>query len=356
MSASSNRILDGHNDCILSMYLQQEPCEAFYEGRGKGHIDLPRARQSGFNGGFFAMFTPPPFQQQPRSGEDAAKNMIGRNDPRRYETPSHANAREFSLRLFNMLDELIEMGDGELKQCRSVQDIDSCLGNNLFGVIPHFEGAEAIAVDLNDLDEWYDRGLRSLGPVWSRSNDFAHGVPFAFPHSPDTGPGLTDAGKHLVRACNHKGIMVDLAHMNERGFWDVEAICDAPLVVTHSCAHALTPSTRNLTDKQLDAIKSNRGIVGCNFNTPDVRADGQRLSDTPLARVVEHIDYMVNRIGIEHVAFGSDFDGAQMPDELGDVAGMSRLIDLLHDAGYDDDSIARLSHKNWQRILRETWK
>ena len=101
----------------------------------------------------------------------------------------------------------------------------------------------------------YRPGLRSLGPVWSRPNIFGHGVPFAWPRSPDTGPGLTPAGRDLIKACNKLRVMIDLSHLNEQGFWDVARLSSAPLVATHTCVHAICPSTRNLTDRQLDAIR-----------------------------------------------------------------------------------------------------
>src|SRR5436309_8111312 len=95
-----------------------------------------------------------------------------------------------------------------------------------------------IEPDLENLEAFYGRGLRSLGVVWARPNAFAHGVPFRFPSSPDVGDGLTDDGKRLVAACNRLGILLDLSHLNERGFWDVAAASDAPLVATHSNVHA----------------------------------------------------------------------------------------------------------------------
>jgi microsomal dipeptidase-like Zn-dependent dipeptidase len=131
--------------------------------------------------------------------------------------------------------------------------------------------AEAIDPNFELLDVLYAAGLRSLGPVWSRSNAFGHGVPFLCPSSPDTGPGLTDVGKELTRACNRLRILIDLSHLNERGFWDVAAISKAPLVATHSNAHALSPHSRNLTDKQLTAIGETGGMVGVNFATSYLR-------------------------------------------------------------------------------------
>ena len=131
-------------------------------------------------------------------------------------------------------------------------------GRGSLAAVLHIEGAEAIDPELDALEVLHAAGLRSLGPVWSRPNLFGHGVPFRFPSSPDTGPGLTDAGKALVRACNELRLMLDLSHLNEAGFWDVAALSQAPLVASHSNAHALCPCSRNLTDKQLDAIRATR--------------------------------------------------------------------------------------------------
>src|SRR5262245_51224905 len=191
------------------------------------------------------------------------------------------------------------------------------------------EGAEALAPDLSDLDDWYARGLRSLGPVWSRPNDFGEGVPFAFPSSPDTGDGLTSAGRRLVHACNRLGILVDLSHLNEAGFWDVARLTLAPLVATHSNAHALCPSSRNLTDAQLDAIGASGGVVGINFAPAFLREDGANDPATPITEIVRHVEYVAQRIGVDHVAFGSDFEGATLPAELGGAAGLPRLVELL---------------------------
>jgi membrane dipeptidase len=150
--------------------------------------------------------------------------------------------------------------------------------------------------------------------------------------------------------------MVDLSHLNEQGFWDVAGISDAPLVATHSNAHALCPSTRNLTDRQLDAIRDSGGVVGVNFHVGFLRTDGQADIDTPIAEIVRHIDYMADRIGPEHVALGSDFDGATMPKELGDVTGLPKLVGALRARGYGAFELNAITHKNWIRVLRQTWK
>jgi membrane dipeptidase len=245
--------------------------------------------------------------------------------------------------------------DGHVRLVREIADLDAARADGVLAAVLHHEGAEAIDPDLEALELWYAAGLRSIGPVWSRTNAFAHGVPFAFPASPDTGPGLTAAGRRLVRRCAQLGVAVDLSHLNEAGFWDVARLDEAPLIASHSGVHALCASTRNLTDAQLDAIGSSGGLVGIVFAVPFLRADGADEGDTPLRRIVEHVRYAADRIGVEHVALGSDFDGATIPDELGDVAGLPRLVDALRADGFSEDEVRAIAWDNWRRVLARAW-
>ena len=199
-------------------------------------------------------------------------------------------------------------------------------------------------------------GLRSIGPVWSRPNIFGTGVPFRFPGDPDEGPGLTEAGKALVRACNRLGILVDLSHLNAAGFRDVAALSDKPLVATHSNAHALSAASRNLTDRQLDAIAESGGVVGLNYAVGFLRDDGRRVSDTALTVMIRHLDHLLARLGEGGVALGSDFDGALIPREIGDVAGLPALVGAMRQAGYGDALVERICWGNWMDVLRRTWE
>ena len=183
--------------------------------------------------------------------------------------------------------------NGRLRICRTVEDIRHCIDAGVLAAVLHIEGAEAIDPEFETLDVLHQAGLRSLGPVWSRPNAFGHGVPFRCPSSPDTGPGLTDLGKELIRACNRLKILIDLSHLNERGFWDVAELSDAPLVATHSNAHALSPHSRNLTDQQLAAIRETGGMVGVNFAVSFLRADGRQDRDTPVELIVDHVEHML---------------------------------------------------------------
>jgi len=237
----------------------------------------------------------------------------------------------------------------------SAADIRACIENGTLATILHIEGAEGIDPDFYMLDVLYGSGLRSVGPVWSRSNIFGHGVPFRYPSGPDTGPGLTDLGRELIRACNQRRIMIDLSHLNEKGFWDVAKISDAPLVATHSNAHVVCAHSRNLLDKQLAAIRESNGMVGVNFATSFIRPDGQRNEHTPLEEMIRHMDHLIEHVGVDRVGLGSDFDGATIPADIGDVAGLPRLVDAMRRHGYDEATLRKLCYENWINVLERTW-
>ena len=264
-------------------------------------------------------------------------------------------ARRTADELVKILFEVEAESGGQMRVVRTVGELESCLRGGVLAAVLHFEGAENLGPDPGALEDLYEKGLRSLGLVWSRPNAYAGGVPFRFPASPDTGSGLTDAGRELVRKCNRLGVLLDLSHLSERGFWDVAGMAEAPLVATHSNAHALCPATRNLTDRQLDAIRDSDGMVGVNLAVGFLHEDGEDEEDTPVETVVRHVDYLVGRIGVERVGFGSDFDGAKIPREIGDASGLPKLLEALRGRGYDDEALKKLAHENWVRVLRATW-
>jgi len=355
-------IFDGHNDTILSLNKKKR---SFFERYETEHVDLPRAREGGLGGGFFAVYIIDPvvleaFQQREQgTGDDddaLDRSMNIYTDESTWPEPMPLPyAQNMALTLLGQLLQIEEQSNGEVKIVRTATDLQQCLDNGTFAMLLHFEGAEPLDEAGYALETFYAAGLRSVGITHSRRNRYAQGVPFKFPASPDTGAGLTDAGKELVRQLNKRKVMIDLAHITEQGFWDVAAITDAPLVTTHSNAWVLTNSPRNITDKQFDAIRDSRGIAALNYHVGFLREDGGRGADVPLSRMVDHIEYMVERMGIDCVALGSDFDGATMPAELKDAAGLPKLMAALEERGYKGEDLRNLAHGNWVRVLRETW-
>ena len=367
-------IFDGHNDVLLRLHMRggADAAAAFLKGADKGHLDLPKARKGGFAGGLFAIFVPSPKRKDGAGGETPPQetkgetgqvinqvvNRVVGNDLDSTSAPSPADMAEAQRVVFAMASLLLRIereSKGRVRVCRAAGDIERCLADGALAAVLHIEGAEAIDANFEILDVLYAAGLRSLGPVWSRPNAFGHGVPFRCPSSPDTGPGLTDLGKALIAACNRLRILIDLSHLNERGFWDVAAISNAPLVATHSNAHAISPHSRNLTDRQLVAIGRSGGLVGVNFAVSFLGPDGRHDREAPLELIIRHTEHMLERAGEDAVGFGSDFDGAMIPAELGNAAGLQTLVRAMRKRGFAEPLIEKVCYRNWLRVLERTW-
>jgi membrane dipeptidase len=336
---------DGHNDSLT-----REDHARFAEGREGGHLDLPRMREAEMRGGIFAVFIRNP---ETADYQPAKSRRPGGAGPA--PELEHGYASAASVVAAGRLAAM--EAAGQMPIGRTIADIDAAAEDGSAPVaVLHLEGAEAIDADLEALDFWYAAGLRSLGPVWSRPNVFGHGVRFRYPSTPDIGPGLTDAGKALARRCGELGIVFDLAHMNEAGFWDTLALEAGPLVVSHAGAHAICPNSRCLTDAQIDAVGETGGLVGIVYAPAFLRPDGKNdPAGTPLDLIVRHARHVADRIGVEHVALGSDFDGTEVPDDLGDVTGVPRLLEEFASHGFSQAEIEAIAWGNWRRTLARCW-
>ncbi len=352
---TSIAFFDGHNDFLLRMMKTPAPRTQTWLGDGgAGHLDLARMKKAGFAGGLFAIFVPPLGAGKPPDFKAAMANP-----PYQMPTPpqmTHAQAQPDALAMAGLLHWMERAAPDDFRLCRSVSDIREAISRNRIAGVMHMEGAEAIGPDLDALYLFHDMGLRSLGPVWSRDTIFGFGVPMAFPGGPDIGPGLTEKGKDLVRLCDELGIIIDLSHLNEKGFDDVAATSIAPLVATHSNAHALCHSPRNLTDRQLHMIRERGGMVGLNFATFFLNADGTADAGLGLDVILRHLDHLITELGEDHVGLGSDFDGCVLPDVIGDVSGVARLFTAMQDHGYGDDLISKLAKENWLACLERCLK
>jgi len=344
-------VFDGHNDVLLRLYKSKssDAVSDFLEGEEAGHLDLKKAKAGSFAGGLFALYSPS--AKRVATGTQTA----GEQGEAALPPPlSLEEARKSIVAELAILLKIVRASRGGVAVCNTTADVKSTVERQALAVVIHLEGAEAIDGDLNFLEVLYAAGLRSLGPVWSRDNIFGHGVPFRFPSSPDIGEGLTEAGERLVRACNAMKILVDLSHINEKGFWDVARLSTAPLVATHSNAHALCPSARNLTDGQLSAIRESKGMVGLNFATSFLRPDGRMSADTPLDLMVRQLDYLIDRLGEDHVGLGSDFDGAVVSESIKSAAGLPVFFQALRDKGYSEPLLRKIGSTNWFDLLERT--
>ena len=344
-------IFDGHNDVLSKLHgsRPQDPADAFIGGYDAA-IDLPKSAAGGFAGGFFAVYIPPREVDHEARLAAMTADSYALPLPPELEQSYAADVAHAQIGILRQLE-----ARQAVKICRTSDDIRASMAADTIAAILHLEGAEAIDADLAALDSLHEIGLRSLGLVWSRPTIFGHGVPFAFPSSPDTGPGLTEAGKRLVRRCDEIGILIDLSHMNDAGFWDVARLSTAPLVATHSNAHAICPHARNLTDDQLRAIRDSGGMVGLNFATAFLRTDGKMLPEVPFELMMRHLDHLLDILGEDHVGLGSDYDGAVVPDQLHSVADLPNLVEALRSHGYGEELVEKLCSENWLKALERAW-
>jgi membrane dipeptidase len=351
MTTPSTRVFDGHNDTLIDLHIPERGGgRSFFERSETGHVDFPRAREGNFGGGFFAVFVPNEEYEYDRTETDEGYEM---------DLPpaiAHERAKHFTYDVLARLHRIEAESEGTVRVVGDYDDLEACLTfEGTIAAIPHLEGAEAVAPDLSNLDLLYAAGVRSIGPVWSRPNEFGHGVRFEYPGTPDTDPGLTDAGRDLVRACNEKGILVDLAHITTAGFEDVAEISTDPLVVSHAAVHDVCPVSRNLTDEQIDAVADSGGLVGITFAEGFLKKDPYSNADLPISGLVDHVEYVADRVGVEYVALGSDFDGADVPEAVGDVTGLPDVLAGIRDRGFTDEEVRKIAQENWLRVIRATW-
>lgn len=349
-------VFDGHNDVLQRVHAAAPTLPAwFFEGgEHAGQFDLAAARDGGFAGGIFALHVAAPAgargQEPKRLLADGAWEIPA-------APPLDASfARTETLAQLATALRLERAAPQRFELIRDLDSLRASLGAEPTAAVLHLEGAEAIDPDLRLLEVLYAAGLRSLGLTWSRPNLFGCGVPFRFKSSPDLGPGLTALGADLVAACNELGVLVDLAHLNLRGFLDVAELSPAPLVVSHACAHAVSPSSRNLLDLQLEAIRDSHGVIGLSFDCADLRPDGENTPNTGPEAIVRQLDYLAEKIGPQHLALGSDFDGAVIPDAVGSVAGLPRIFAALRDSGWRSEELELLASENWLRVIEATWR
>ena len=353
-SATSHpAIFDGHNDLLLRLW-RAEPHRATgcgWKGTARGISTCRACARGGFGGGLFAIYVPSPHAG---TAMDEAMDRPPYDLPLPEAIPA-AEAQPVALAMAGILFRMERVSGGALTVCRSAAEIRAAMAGDRIAAVMHMEGAEAIGADLDALHVLHAAGLRSLGPVWSRPTIFGHGVPFRYPGDPDTGPGLTPAGRELVRACDGLRILVDLSHLNAKGFDDVAAVSTAPLVATHSNAHAVTPSTRNLTDRQLAMIAERGGMVGLNFATCFLRPDGRRSPDMGWEPVLRHLDHLIGRLGRGSRGLRVGLrrrDAARGDRRRGRAAGADGRAG---GHGYDAALLRKLAHENWLRVLERIW-
>jgi membrane dipeptidase len=284
-----------------------------------GHVDLPRMRDAGMGAQFFGLVSLP-----------VARRMRGL-------------ARIVDKQI-DELEEAIARRPHDLRLVRTAGEIEACARDGAIGALLGIEGAQALDGDAERIDAFARRGVRYLGLLHFSANEA--GFP-AYGRGRRDAEGLTAFGSDLVRRCEALRVIVDLAHMNRRGFLDVCAMATRPPIVSHTGVLGAFEHWRNIDDDQLRAVADKGGVVGVIFCPRYLGADG-------LEPVVKHLRHILDVVGEDVPALGSDWDGFIVPTrELKDPRGLPLLTDALLEAGIPERTIGKILRGNVMRVLGE---
>ncbi|HZK84229.1 MAG TPA: dipeptidase [Desulfosporosinus sp.] len=312
-------IVDGHCDSLIDFV---DNVRTLKDPSGGGQWDIQSARHTGVSLQFLAAYIQTKYKPD-RSSHRGLQLIEG----------AHRFIANYSDQIF------LVQGKTDLEQIPDP---------NRLGILLSVEGGEILGEDLFMLDVIFKLGVRALGLTWNQRNALAAGVGEA-----DTHLKLTTFGQEVVQRMNKLGMIVDVSHLNEAGFWHVLEISMDPIVATHSCAKALCDHPRNLTDQQLRALARHKGVVGVNFYP-------QFLKNTGVATrhdVVRHICHIAEVAGVETVGLGSDFDGIkEVPEGLGHVGDYNYLRNDLIKAGFSILEVEKIMGRNFMRLLSDVLK
>ena len=253
----------------------------------------------------------------------------------------------------------------ELKKCSYLlpmyefNDFEKNKRNGGISAVLTMEDACPIGEDLDKLRTLYGLGVRMICLTHNLPN--AVGYPNCGGYGedgkadfsvPEEKNGLTEFGFSLIEEMNRLGVIVDVSHLSDKGFFDVVGHSKKPVVASHSNARGLCAHTRNLTDEMLKALAEKGGVMGINYEKSFLHTDKLLGADT-VPRVVEHIQYIAKRIGVEHIALGSDFDGIDPDIALSDASRLPELLLALEKAGFTQTEIEKITHKNALRVFKD---
>lgn len=241
----------------------------------------------------------------------------------------------------------MEDNQEEIELAHSLKEIYSIYQKEKIAAFLSVEGGEVLQGRLEVLRVLYRLGIRILTLTWNHRNQLGDGV-----YEKVTGGGLTRFGRKVVKEMNRLGMIIDVSHLSEPGFWNVLELSEYPVMASHSNAAALCPHPRNLSDRQLRALGEKGGMVGVNFCPSFVSDENPKLKV-----LLDHIDHIVNLIGIEHVGIGSDFDGIDQGVEgLEDISKITNITSGLINRGYEERDIKKIWGENYLDLFKKTLK
>jgi membrane dipeptidase len=357
-------VIDTHNDVMISIL---EGLNIENDLTGKTHSDIGRFKKGGVDVQIFSIWS-----------------------DERYETGKGFN---YANRQIDSLYSIVLRNPDKMMMVKTPAELKLAVQQKKLGVMIGLEGGHMIEDNLQYLDSLYKRGVRYMTLTWNNSTSWASSAADETnPAFPPEKKGLNELGKMIVRRMNELGMLIDVSHVGEQTFWDAIAITKKPVIVSHSCVYNLCPHRRNLKDDQIKAVGKNGGVIHLNFYSGFLDSNYERRKQIffshyakeldslkalkwpsfdidiwmskkypgemqslrpPLSLLLDHLDYIVKMIGVDHVGLGSDFDGIESaPQELDDVTDFPLITKGLLERGYNKKEIKKILGGNYLRIFQ----
>lgn len=311
------RIIDGHCDTVR-LFAQKKSIYDFRRKNTTGHLDLPRLQAVGMMLQIFALYI-----------EEEYKPV---------------GSLKRALQLLDLLDHNLDRCSKEVKVIYSCSDLDQLSADKKVGALISIEGGEALEGELAVLRLLFRLGVRGLGLTWNQENQLATGVGNGV-----GGKGLTSLGRKVVKEMNRLGMIVDLAHINEKGFYNAISVSSKPVIVSHANSRALCDHPRNLSDEQLRTLRDAGGVIGLSF-CPNFVDSHQATFE----RLLDHFAHIAGVTGVEHLGFGSDFDGIEeVIPGMEDASALTGLVEGLSRRGFNAEEIENITANNFLRVLKD---
>lgn len=257
---------------------------------------------------------------------------------------------EYCKEMLSSFKRELDKNSNEIVLCRNINDLENAENEKKIGAFLTIEGGEPILGEVDKLREFKEEGVSLITLTWNYENEL--GYPnYNFKHM---NKGLTKCGIEIVEEMNKLGMLIDVSHLSDGGFYDVLKYSKAPIIASHSNSRVKTPHSRNLTDSMLKLLAENGGVTGINFCNAFLRKENALDSDMALlSDMARHIKHIRNVGGIDILALGSDFDGIDNEVEITDVSKMGMLISVLEKEGFTQDEIEKIFYKNAKRVIKD---
>ncbi|MDO4460740.1 MAG: dipeptidase [Clostridia bacterium] len=323
------KFIDMHCDTLMKLLFNPEVNTNLFSAP-ECSVDFDKMKRGDQLAQFFAVFLPPRQYFDHEGKSDITDEMY------------IAEMRKILLTNVEKYNDIIAMA-------YSAEDVEKNLANGKMSAILTMEEGRAVDGKMENIKRFYDDGFRAIALTWNFVNCFGS------PNSTDESimkAGLTPFGKEAVEYMQTLGMLVDVSHLSEGGFWDVVDVCKKPFIASHSNCRALSSHQRNLWDEQIKALANKGGVSGINFAPAFLNAD-QNDEHSTAAAMAKHILHFINVGGIECVGMGTDFDGIGGKLEIADSSMMGMLVDELAKNGLSEDMIEKVFYKNVLRVMRD---